>query len=104
MNEQTHEDHESQPRKGPKQKTIPGAFENVKKHPAIERKMQELSDAMIAYQGAGKVCQDMRREIKTLMIDKGVPAYALDTLICEIDEGEPELKVRRVKPPKEDAA
>jgi hypothetical protein len=95
------EDPESQPHKGSgKQKAMPGVFENVKTYPKLEEKMGELSDAMERYAAAGKVCHEKRTEIKAVMLDRDITMYSSHGLIVDVDQGEPELHVTRIKEPK----
>jgi hypothetical protein len=99
------EDPASQPHKGKrgKQEPLPGVIENVVTHPSIERAMKDLSAAMIEYAAAGKVCQDQRAKIETLMLDKKVPSYVAHGLFVTI-EGEPHIRVKRLKDKEEEAA
>jgi len=93
------EDPESQPRKGKRrgaQQPLPVVFENVKKYPTLEKAMGELSQAMRDYAAAGKICQDQRKRIETIMIEHNVSSYGVGDLLCTVDPGAPKLKVKRL--------
>lgn len=85
----------------PRQKGIPGVFENVKSIPALEEAMSVLADILDERNTVDRRLEKQKGVVESLLKKHKQPSYVIEKLMVSMkDPGEPTLYVKLLKAPK----
>jgi hypothetical protein len=98
------EDPESQPRKGKKrgERPLPVVGDALEKYADLDEAMVGLRELREEWAEAGQRIDKARVKIHGLLKAHGIQSYAAEGLIVDIDPGEEQLRIRKLRPPKDD--
>lgn len=100
--ERLHEDDESQPQKGAKQKGLPGVHENAKTYPDVDMAMQHLAELLDQKNQVEADFEEHRDRVMTLLKKHKVPgcSYVAHGVMVGEKVADAKLYVKKLTAPK----